>query len=63
MGVLGVIQLILAILSGLSSTLTKSNAPPEVIAGVEAAITELQKVHGTIVTKVQVDTLLDTPKW
>lgn len=63
MGILSVIQLILGLLSGVSSVLTKSNAPAEIIAGIENAITEISKVHGTLVTKAQIDGLLDTPKW
>lgn len=63
MGVLSLVQVVIAILGGLLNTLTKSNAPAEVLAGIQAAITELTKVHGTLVTKVQVDSLLDTPKW
>lgn len=63
MGVLSVIQLILGLLSGVSAVLTKSNAPAEVIAGIQNAINEIAKVHNTVVTKTQVDSLLDNPQW
>lgn len=63
MGVLSVIQLILGLLGGVSAVLTKNNAPAEVIAGIQTAINEISKVHGTVVTKAQVDSLLDTPQW
>jgi hypothetical protein len=50
-------------LGGLLSILTKSNAPAELIANVNEAIKQLSMVHGTLVTKAQVDSLLDQPKW
>lgn len=56
-------QLILTLLSSLLSSLLKSNAPAEIIAGVQSALNELTKVHGTLVTKVQIDSLLDEPRW
>jgi hypothetical protein len=58
-----IIQLILGLLSGLLPLLTKSNAPAEVIQDVQAAIDAISRVHGTVVNKVQVDSLLLTPKW
>ena len=48
---------------GLLALLTKSNAPAGIITSVENAIKELSAVHGTLVTKAQVDGLLDTPRW
>ncbi len=63
MGALQILQFILPMLGGLLSILTKSNAPAELIANVNEAIKQLSMVHGTLVTKVQVDSLLDQPKW
>ena len=63
LGILSIIQLSLTLLSGLLPALTKSGAPADIIAGINNAIAELTKVHGTLVTKAQVDNLLDTPKW
>lgn len=63
LGILGIVQLVLTLLGGLIPVLTKSGAPADIIAGINNAITEITKVHGTLVTKVQVDNLLDTPKW
>lgn len=63
MAILTILQLVLPLLSGVLSMLTTSKAPVEVIASVQKAIEELKKVHGTVVTKVQVDSLLDTKTW
>jgi len=62
-GILSILQIVLPLLGGVLQMLTKSNAPAEIIAGVNNAITELTKVQGTLVTKTQVDSLLDTPQW
>jgi hypothetical protein len=62
-GILSILQIVLPLLGGVLNMLMKSNAPAEIIAGVNNAITELTKVHGTLVTKAQVDSLLDTPQW
>lgn len=62
-GILSIVQLSLTLLQGLLPVLTKSNAPADIISGINNAITELTKVHGTLVTKAQVDSLLDTPHW
>jgi hypothetical protein len=45
------------------SMATNSNAPQEIIDGLQASLTEIQKVHDIAVTKTQVDGLLDTPLW
>lgn len=60
---LGALTLVLSLLNGVLPILTKSGAPAEIIAGIQRAIDEITKVHGTVVTKVQVDNLLDVPKW
>jgi hypothetical protein len=62
MGVLGIIQLILSLLSGVSSALGKSGLT-EATAGVQAAITSLEQVHGSLVTQEQVQSLKITPQW
>lgn len=63
MGALALLQIILPMLSGLLGLLTKSGAPSEIINNVTSAIAQLSAVHGTLVTKAQVDSLLDNPKW
>ncbi len=63
MGALSILQFLLPMLGGLLGILTKSNAPAEIIANVNEAIKQLTIVHGTLVTKAQIDSLLDSPKW
>ncbi len=63
MGALSILQFLLPMLGGLLGILTKSNAPAEILQNVQSAIDQLMKVHGTLVTKAQVDALLDQPKW
>lgn len=56
-------QLILTLLSGLLTALTNSNAPKHIIDGILNAIKEIDLVHGELVTKAGVDSLLDSKKW
>lgn len=63
MNALTIIQLVLTLLSGVLATAIKGNLPAEIIAGVQAAITALQNVHGTDVTKAQLEALRVEPQW
>ena len=60
---LSIVTLVLGLLQGLIPMFTKANAPAEVIADLQAALTAIQNVHGTLVTKAQIDSLLVEPKW
>jgi hypothetical protein len=62
MGVLSIIQLILSLLGGVSTALGKSGLT-EAAVGVQAAITSLEQVHGSLVTQEQVESLKITPQW
>lgn len=62
MNVLALIQLILSLLRGVASGLGKAHLDEEA-AGVQAAITALENVHGSLITKAQVDALRITPTW
>lgn len=62
-GILPILQVVLPLLGLLLNTLTKSNAPADVIAAVQEAIKQISMVHGTVVTKAQVDSLLATKEW
>jgi outer membrane lipoprotein-sorting protein len=57
------LQLILTLLSGVISVFTKSGAPAELIAALQAALAKIQAVHDTAVTKPEIDSLLLTYKW
>jgi len=61
--ILPIISIVLALAKGLIPMLTASNAPAEIIADAQSAVDLFTKVHGTIVTKAQVDSLLIDPKW
>jgi uncharacterized membrane protein YesL len=60
---LTILQLLLSLAGGLVSALTKAGAAPEVIALAESALTSLQQVEGTPVTKEQLDSVRFTPQW
>lgn len=51
------IQVALSLAKVVLSQATKSSLPAEVIADVQAAVDALQRVHGTSVTKEQVESL------
>lgn len=63
MSALTVIQLVLTLLGGVLATAIKGNLPAEIIAGVQAAITALQSVHDSPVTKAQLESLRVEPQW
>lgn len=48
----------LGILKGLLAAATKSKAPAEFIDAIQAAISAVQKVHGSPVTKTQISELM-----
>jgi len=61
---LTIAQLLVALASGLVSTLRKQpGIPAEVLADAEAATAALQRVTGSEVTKGQLDALTFTPQW
>ena len=62
MNVLSVIELILTLLEGVSAAFHKENLG-ELAAGIQAAITSLEGVKGSLVTKEQVDSLRISPLW
>lgn len=61
--VISLISLLLPLLSQLLGSLIKSKAPTEVIDSVQGAIDALSKVHGTAVTKAQLESLKVTVPW
>lgn len=63
MNALALIQVVITLLSGVLSAATKSGLAKEIVSGVQAAITALEQVHSTPVTKQQLDDLRVTPKW
>ena len=63
MNALALIQLIVTLLSGVLAAATSNKLPQEIIAGVQAAITALESVHGSDVTKAQLESLRVTPQW
>lgn len=63
MGWLTTVQLIIALTQGVLAGLTKANAPAEILSALQNALTELTKVHGTLVTKAQVDSYTLDYKW
>lgn len=62
MNALSLVNLILVLLGGLASAARKQNLT-SIATAAEAAIAELQKVHGSDVTKGQLDSLEVTPQW
>lgn len=56
MGIFSVIEVALGLLSGVASTLHKQGLS-DIAVSVENAIAELQKVHGSDVTKAQLEGL------
>jgi hypothetical protein len=60
---IAILRVILQLLGIAVTIATKNSAPQEAIDGLIAAITAVQQVHDTAVTKAQVDGLLDTPDW
>jgi hypothetical protein len=58
-----ILQVILQLLGVALTLATKSSAPQEIIDGLQAALSQVQTVHDTAVTKTQIDGLLDYPQW
>jgi hypothetical protein len=58
-----ILQVILQLLGVALTLATKSSAPQEIIDGLQSALAQVQLVHTTAVTKDQVESLLDVPKW
>lgn len=56
-------SLIITLTQGVLAGLTAANAPAEIISALQNALTELGKVHGTLVTKAQVDSVTLQFKW
>jgi len=54
---LTLIQLCLSILNGVLSTTKAAGVASEITAGIEAAIEQLKAVHGSTVTKPQLESL------
>ena len=57
------IGLALSILQAVLSSAKANNLAIEIVQGVEAAVTALQKVQGTPVTFGQLEGIRVTPKW
>lgn len=60
---ISIIDLVLSLLSTIIPQLTKSGAPAEIIADVQAALASLQKVQGTPVTYAQMESLRVSATW
>lgn len=60
---LTLVQLIITLTQGVLAGLTKSGAPVEILSALQNALTELDKVRGTLVTKAQVDAITLEYKW
>jgi hypothetical protein len=61
--VINVIDLVLSLLKVVLDSANTNNLAAEIVAGIEAAIAELQKVRGTDVTFAQLESLRVQPKW
>jgi hypothetical protein len=62
-GILALIGILLPLLKGLLNTATGSGLPGEIIDAIEAAITALEKIHGTPVTREQLESLKVEVPW
>lgn len=60
---INVIDLVLSLLKVVLDSANTNNLAAEIVAGIEAAIAELQKVRGTDVTFAQLESLRVQPKW
>jgi hypothetical protein len=61
--VINIIELVLSLLGSALNAAKVSDVASEVVAGIEAAIVELEKVRGTDVTFQQVEALRVKPQW
>ena len=60
---ISIIELVLSLLGTALEAAKVNGVATEVVAGISAAIAELQKVQGTPVTYEQLQSLRVTPKW
>jgi hypothetical protein len=63
MGWISLIQLAIALTEGALNGLTKATAPQEILDALSSALASLQQVHGSLVTKAQVDGITLDFKW
>jgi hypothetical protein len=64
MGITSIIEVVLGLLGGvLNQTKLANGLPAQIVADVEAAIAALQRVQGTPVTMVQLESLRVNPAW
>jgi hypothetical protein len=63
MNVLNILAVVIPLLEGVLSAVTKAQLPQEVIQAVASAIAALNQVHGTEVTREQLESLRVTPQW
>ena len=63
MNALLLLQLVISLLGGILAAAVKSGLPAQVIASIQAAIGALEAVHGSDVTKAQLEGLRVTPQW
>ncbi len=63
MGAATLISLVLTLLQSVLTSAKVGGVAPEVIANIEAAVTNLLAVHGTPVTFTQLEGLRVTTKW
>jgi siroheme synthase len=61
--VISIIELVLGLLGSALNAANVQGLAPEIVAGIRAAIAELEKVRGTPVTFQQLESLRVTPKW
>lgn len=57
------LQIIISLTKGVLGGLTTANAPQEILDALSTALSKLQEVHGSLVTKAQVDGITLDFKW
>lgn len=57
------LQIIISLTQGALGGLTTAKAPQEILDALQSAIASLSKVHGSLVTKAQVDAYTLEFKW
>lgn len=63
MSVLAILSVVIPLLKGVLTAVTNSQLPQTVIDAIAAAIAGLESVHGSEVTKEQLESLRITPQW
>lgn len=63
MGVLAILTVVLPLLQGVLSVITKSGLPAEIITMIESAITNLQSAQTQLLTYGEVESLKIDPQW